>query len=125
MPCRPLSVSLEVDPSPTQRILFALARTCDENDQASWKLCFELEEGSPLATVVKLEVEVGADLHPEAEATAAKGLDDSQQAQARIAAETAKDPTATAGDRKDAARQVLAVRDMSGTNRTVVAKSGA
>ncbi len=124
MPCRPLSVSLEVDPSPTQRILFSLAKTCDENDQATWKLCFELAEGRPLATVVKLEVEIEPDLHPQAEATAAKGLDDGQQAQAQIAAATAKDSTATAADRKDAAQQVLAVRDMSGANRTVVAKSG-
>jgi hypothetical protein len=58
MACSPLSVTLEVDPSTAQRILLTLDKTCDPDDQATWKLSFELMEGNPLATVVKLNVEI-------------------------------------------------------------------
>jgi len=113
MPCRPLSVSLEVDPSTTQKILFTLTKTCDANDQATWKMTFELQEGNPLATVVKLDVEIDPVNHPQAEATAAKGLDDNQQGQAQIAAAVAKDNTVSDDDKKAAVQQVIASRDMT------------
>jgi hypothetical protein len=112
MPCRPISVDLEVDPSTTQRILISLAKTCDQNDQATWKMCFELLEGAPLATVVKLNVQIDPENHPQAEATAANGLDGSQQGQAQIAAAVAKDPTVDDAGKNDAAQQVIAVRQV-------------
>jgi len=113
MPCRPMHVDLEVDPSATEKILLALDKTCDANDQATWKMTFELQEGHPLATVVKLDVEIDPENHPQAEATAtAKGLDNTQQGQAKIAATVAKDPTVSDDDRKDAAQQVIAVRQI-------------
>ena len=113
MPCRPMHVDLEVDPSATEKILLALDKTCDANDQATWKMTFELQEGNPLATVVKLDVEIDPENHPQAEATAtAKGLDNTQQGQAKIAATVAKDPTVSDDDRKDAAQQVIAVRQI-------------
>jgi len=113
MPCRPMHVDLEVDPSATEKILLTLDKTCDANDQATWKMTFELQEGNPLATVVKLDVEIDPENHPQAEATAtAKGLDNTQQGQAKIAATVAKDPTVSDDDRKDAAQQVIAVRQI-------------
>jgi hypothetical protein len=116
MPCRPIHVNLEVDPSATQKILLSLDKTCDANDQATWKMSFELLEGKPLATVVKLNVEIDAENHPQAEATAAsKGLDNNQQGQAKIAAAIAKDPTVSDDDKEDAAQQVIAVKRLPQT----------
>ncbi len=113
MPCRPMHVDLEVDPSDTEKILLTLDKTCDANDQATWKMSFELQEGNPLATVVKLAVEIDPENHPQAEATAAaNGLDNTQQGQAKIAATIAKDPTVSDGAKNDAALQVIAVRQM-------------
>ncbi|GEM_PF-6585074 len=113
MPCRPISVNLEVDPSKTQQILFTLSKTCNANDQATWKLSFTLKEGSPLATVVALSVEIDPINHPQAEATAgAKGLDANQQGQAQIAAAMAKDNTVSKPDKDNALQQVIAVRAM-------------
>jgi hypothetical protein len=108
-----MHVDLEVDPSTTEKILITLDKTCDANDQATWKMTFELQEGNPLATVVKLDVEIDPENHPQAEATAtANGLDNAQQGQAKIAATVAKDPTVSDDDKKDAAQQVIAVRQM-------------
>lgn len=116
MPCRPISVDLEVDPSTTQQILFTLAKTCDDQDRATWKLSFELKEGNPLATVIKLKVEIGPENHPQAQATAdAGGLTSAQQGQAKIAAAVAKDPASTDGDKNDAVQQVIASRELQGT----------
>ena len=112
MPCKPLSVSLEVDPNPHQKIVFGLDKTCNNFDEATWKLHFELQEGNPLATVVKLDVEIDPENHPQAEATAAHGLDDSQRGAARIAAATAKDPLASEDDKKQSAQDVIAAREM-------------
>lgn len=116
MPCRPFHVDLEVDPSATEKILLTLDKTCDANDQATWKMSFELQQGQPLARVVKLDVEIDPENHPQAEATAtSKGLDNTQQGQAKIAATVAKDPTVSDDDKKDAAQQVIAVRQMPGS----------
>ena len=113
MPCRPIHVNLEVDPSATQKILLSLDKTCDANDEATWKMSFELQEGNPLATVVKLEIEIDPENHPQAEATAnSNGLDNNQQGQAKIAATIAKDPTVSDDDKKDAAQQVIAVKQL-------------
>ena len=110
MPCRPISVSLEVDPSATQRILFTLDKTCSDRDEATWKMTFELQEGSPLADVVKLSVKIDPEHHRLAEATAQNGLDANQQGQAQVAAAVSTDPDATEGDKQDALQQVIAVR---------------
>lgn len=115
MSCRPISVDLEVDPSTTQRILISLAKTCDANDQATWKMSFELLQGTPLATVVKLNVQIDPENNPQAEATAANGLDNNQQGQAQIAAAVAQDPTVGDDDKNDAVQQVIAVRQTPAT----------
>jgi hypothetical protein len=115
MPCRPIHLSLEVDPSQTEKIVFTLDCTCDANDEATWKMTFELQEGNPLATVVNFSLEIDPENHPQVQATAdANSLDSNQQAQARIAGAVAKDPTASDQDKKDAAQQVIAVRQMPG-----------
>ena len=102
-----------MDPSTTQKILFTLTKTCDAHDQATWKMTFELQEGNPLATVVKLDVEIDPVNNPQAEATAANGLDDNQQGQAQIAAAVSKDNTVSDADKKAAVQQVVASRDMT------------
>jgi hypothetical protein len=113
MSCRPIHLSLEVDPSQTEKIVFTLDCTCDANDQATWKMTFELQEGNPLATVVNFSLEIDPENHPQAQATAdANSLDANQQAQAKVAGAVSKDPTASDDDKKDAAQQVIAVRQM-------------
>ena len=100
MPCRPMSVSLEVDPRPTQKIVFGLDKTCDAHDEATWTLHFELREGRHFATVIKLDVEIDPENHPQAEATAARGLDDNQRAAAKVAASVAPDGARQVGTRR-------------------------
>ena len=112
MPCRPMSVSLEVQPKPTQKIVFGLDKTCNASDEATWKLNFDLQEGDPLASIIKLDVEIDPENHPQAEATAAHGLDEDQRSAAGVAAAIAKDKTATEEDKKQAAQDVIAARQM-------------
>lgn len=114
MSCRPIHLSLEVDPSATEKIAFTLDCTCNNNDEAIWKMTFELQEGDPLATVVKFNLEIDPVNHPQAQATADAGsLDAAQQAQARVAGAVAKNPHATRHDKHSAAQRVIAVRQMS------------
>jgi hypothetical protein len=105
-------VSLEVDPNAQQKIVFGLDKTCNDFDEATWKLHFELQEGNPPSTVVKLDVEIDPENHPQAEETAANGLDDNQRGAARIAASVAQDPTASDDDKKQAAQDVIASREI-------------
>ena len=58
MSCRPIHLSLEVDPSTTEKIVFTLDCSCDSDDQATWNMTFELQEGNPLATVVNFSLEI-------------------------------------------------------------------
>ncbi|MBV9760886.1 MAG: hypothetical protein JO340_10010 [Acidobacteriaceae bacterium] len=114
MSCRPIHLSLEVNPSATEKIAFTLDCTCDANDEATWKMTFDLQEGKPLATVVKFSLEIDPVNHPQAQATADAGsLDAVQQAQARVAGAVAKNPQATQHDKHSAAQKVIAVRQMT------------
>jgi hypothetical protein len=111
MSCRPMHISLEVDPSATEKIVITLDKTCDDNDEATWKMTFLLQEGSPLATVVNFSFELDPENHPKAQATVDAGeLDDAQQGQAKIAAGVHQDPDATDDDKKDATQQIVAVK---------------
>src|ERR1700722_5989088 len=102
MSCRPMHVSLEVDPDATEKITVTLDKTCDAQDEATWKMSFQLQDGNPLKTLVNLVVEIDPENHPQAEATAnAGGLDDNQQGQAKIAGALGQDPTVSESDRKD------------------------
>jgi hypothetical protein len=76
-------------------------------------MTLELQEGNPLATIVNFSFEIDPENHPQAQATAdANSLDADQQAQAKVGGAVAKDPTASAQDKKDAAQDVSAVRQM-------------
>jgi hypothetical protein len=111
MGCRPIHLSLEVDPSKTEKIVFTLDCTCDANDDATWKMTFELQEGSPLATVVNFSLEIDPENHAKAQATADAGsLDSAQQAQAQVAGAVAKNPNASQQAKNNAAQKVIAVR---------------
>ncbi len=114
MSCRPIHLSLEVDPSKTEKIVFTLDCTCDANDDPTWKMTFELQEGSPLATVVNFKLEIDPVNRVKAQATAdANQLDAAQQAQAQVAAVVAKNPNATEQAKCNAAQKVIAVRQMT------------
>ncbi len=116
MSCRPIAINLEVDPSSTEKIVIGLSCACNSADEATWKMSFELQKGSPLATVVKLTVEIDPVNHPQAEATAnANGLDAAQQGQAKIAAITAQNPVATEAQKNGAAQRVISSRQMPAT----------
>ncbi len=113
MSCRPIHLSLEVDPSKTEKIVFTLDCTCDDNDDATWKLTFLLQEGNPLATVVNFSLEIDPVNHPKAQATADAGsLDAAQQSQAKVAGVVAKNPHASMQAKHNAAQKVIAVRQM-------------
>lgn len=113
MPCRPMHISLEVDPSTQEKIIVTLDKTCDDQDQATWKITFQLQEGNPLATVVNFSCELDPENHPKAEATVNSGeLDDAQQGQSKIAASVHKDPDATDDDKNAATQKVVAVKQL-------------
>jgi hypothetical protein len=113
MACRPMHVSFEVDPSSTQKIGLKLDKTCDATDRATWKMTFDVEEGTPRVTVFSLSTEIDPEYHPQAEATAQSGLDRDQTAQAQVAAAVAKDPNATLFDKEDAIRKVIIIKIQS------------
>jgi hypothetical protein len=107
-----MHINLEVDPSATQKIAITLDKTCDDNDDATWKMTFLLQEGNPLATVVNFSFELDPENHPKAQATVDAGkLDDAQQGQAKIAADVHKDPDATDDDKKDATQKIVTVKE--------------
>jgi hypothetical protein len=111
MPCQPIHLKLEVDPSTTEKISFTLDCTCDNNDNATWNMTFELQEGNPLATVVNFSLEIDPVFHPQAQATADAGsLDAPQQAQAQVAGAVSQNPAATQQQKNHAAQKVIAVR---------------
>jgi hypothetical protein len=111
MSCRPMHISLEVNPSPTESIDVTLDKTCNDQDEATWKMTFKLQQGKPLAVIVNFSFELDPVNHPKAEATVKAGeLDDAQQGQAKIAAAVQTDPDATAEDKTDAAQQIVAVK---------------
>jgi hypothetical protein len=108
-----MHISLEVDPDTTQKTVVTLDKTCDDQDEATWKMTFLLQEGNPLATVVNFSFELDPDpaIHAKAQATVDAGeLDDNQQGQAKIAAGVHKDPDATDDDKKDATQQIVIVK---------------
>lgn len=110
MSCNPIHISLEVDPDAADKIVITLDKTCDDNDDATWKITFVLQQGDPLVQVVNFSVEIDPDSHDKAQATADNGLDDAQQGQAQIAAGVHTDPDATDDDKNAATQQVIAVR---------------
>jgi hypothetical protein len=113
MPCRPMHISLEVDPSAQEKITVTLDKTCDDQDEATWKITFQLQEGNPLATVVNFSCELDPENHPKAQATVNSGqLDDAQQGQSKIAAGVHKDPDATDDDKNDSTQRIVAVKQL-------------
>jgi hypothetical protein len=109
-------VSIELDLPGGERILLVLQKTCDAHDQAAWNLSFELQQGNPLAVVASLNVNLDPEYFPQAEATAfSAGLDDNQEAEARVAASVATDPDSSDIDKRDAIQSIIAVRETSGT----------
>lgn len=113
MSCRPMHISLEVDPSAQEQITVTLDKTCDDQDQATWKITFKLMEGNPLATVVDFSCELDPENHPKAEATVNSGqLEDAQQGQSKIAADVHKDPDATDDDKNAATQKIVGVKQM-------------
>jgi hypothetical protein len=112
MPCNPLSVSLQVNPNPQQQILIGLDKACNPDDTVEWTMHFQLLQGNPLANVVKLDVAIQKENHPQAAATAKHGLDESQRGQAQIAAAIATDPSASDDDKTTAAQGIISARIM-------------
>jgi hypothetical protein len=108
-----MHIGLEVDPSAQEEITVTLDKTCDDQDQATWKITFELRQGEPLATVVNFSCELDPENHPKAEATVNSGqLDDAQQGQSKIAAGVHTDPDATDDDRNAATQKIVGVKQM-------------
>jgi hypothetical protein len=106
-----MHISLEVDPSAQEKIGVTLDKTCNDQDEATWKITFQLQQGTPLKTVVNFACELDPENHPKAEATVNSGsLDNAQQGQAKVAAGVHQDPDATEDDKKAATQQIVAVK---------------
>lgn len=119
MPCKPISIALQVDPpSGDTEISFKLDKTCNDDGTASWKLHFELDQkaASGNTPIVKLDIDINDEDAGKAQSTAKHGLDGNQRAQADNAAQTAlgvKTGDATADDAKQAASAVIPARSSS------------
>jgi hypothetical protein len=118
MSCKPISVSLEVNPSKLRKIVFDLDKICNDDDTVEWKLHFDLQERSDpsdsFLSLVKLDVDINKENHALAEATAKNGLDADQRSQAAVAGDTAKaflEGTATREDAEDDAQAVIEARN--------------
>jgi hypothetical protein len=118
VPCKPISVALDVEPpSQSMEVIFQLDKICNPDDTAEWKLHFELKKqnaSGTLVTVVKADVDINKEDHPAAAATAKNGLDDNQRAQGKITGQTAADKdagNATQDDVDDQAGQIIPARD--------------
>jgi hypothetical protein len=108
-----MHISLEVDPSTQEKIVVTLDKTCDDQDEATWKITFQLQQGNPLATVVNFSCELDPENHPAADATVNSGaLDNAQQGQAKVAGDVHQDPDATDDDKNAATQQIVAVKQM-------------
>jgi len=109
-------MTFELMPNANEKILLGLQKDCDADDQATWKVSFQLQEGNPLATVVSLAVDLDPEDFPKAQETVDFGqLDDGQLAAAQIAASVAKDSDSSDDDKRDAIQSVIAARETSGT----------
>ena len=118
MSCKPISVSLEVNPSKLRKIVFDLDKICNDDDTVEWKLHFDLQERSDpsdsFLSLVKLDVDINKENHALAEATAKNGLDADQRSQAAVAGDTAKaflEGKATREDAEDDAQGVIEARN--------------
>jgi hypothetical protein len=93
MPCRALTVSLDVaPPSGDSEVSLQLTKTCNPDDTAEWKLHFQLkmkDSTGKLKPVVTLDVNINNQDHSAALATANNGMDANQRAQADVACQTA------------------------------------
>ena len=118
MSCKPISVSLEVNPTDLRKIVFGLDKICNNDGTAEWKLHFDLQErsdsNSNFRSLVKLDVDIDKQNNTLAEATAKNGLNADQRSQAAVAGDTAKDfsqGNAAEQDVKDDAQAVITARD--------------
>jgi len=113
MPCKALSVSLDVEPpSGDTEVSLQLNKTCNPDDTAEWKLHFELQMKDATGTlkpVVTLDVDINHQDHPAAQATANNGLDANQRAQADVASQTALLKTQGAATDDDVKQQTAAI----------------
>jgi len=113
MACHALSVSLDVaPPSGDSEVSLQLTKTCNPDDTAEWKLHFELkmkDAGGTLSPVVTLDVDINHEDHPAAQATANKGMDANQRAQADVASQTAVLKTQGAATDDDVKQQTAAI----------------
>jgi hypothetical protein len=95
MACTSFSVDLlVVTPNQLRKIDINLAKDCKDDGSVVWTMIFGLQErkktSDPFADVVKLSVMVKPALHDKTNATANKGLDDSQTSAAFAAGDSAK-----------------------------------
>lgn len=85
---------LIITPDQKRKIDFKLSKGFKNDGSIDWNLEFGLQERTKTTEafhdVVKLKVNIQPALHPKADATAKKGLDDSQTSAAFAAADSAK-----------------------------------
>jgi len=108
---------LIVTPDQLRKITFKLSKSFKPDNSVNWDLQFGLQERKKttdtFADVIQLKVNIQPALHAKAEATAKKGLDQTQTSAAFAAGDSAK--LASKGEiskasANAAARRVIAVR---------------
>jgi len=109
---------LIVTPDQKRKIDFKLSKGFKNDGSIDWNLEFGLQERTRTTDafhdVVQLKVNIQPALHTKAEATAKKGLDDSQTSAAFAAADSAKllsDGQISKASANAAAKRVIAVRE--------------
>lgn len=109
---------LIVTPDQLRKIDFKLSKGFKNDGSVDWNLEFGLQERSKTTEafhdLVKLKVSIQPALHPKANATAKKGLDDAQTSAAFAAADSAKllsEGEISKASANAAAKRVIAVRE--------------
>ncbi len=108
---------LIVTPDQLRKIDFKLSKSFKPDNSVNWDLEFGLQERKKTTEafhdVIHLKVNIQPALHPKADATAKKGLDETQTSAAFAAADSAKlasEGEVSKATANAAARRVIAVR---------------
>jgi hypothetical protein len=108
---------LIVTPDQLRKINFKLSKSFKPNNSVNWDLEFGLQERKKTTDafhdVIQLKVNIQPALHAKADATAKKGLDETQTSAAFVAGDSAKlasEGEISKASANAAARRVIAVR---------------
>lgn len=120
MACTPFQTKFGLrTPDGLLQAVLGLEKICGANDEATWKVSFEVQERAdkvdPLDTVVSFAFDLDPKLFTKANETAENGLDDHQIEVAMKAANRVRVPDATDAYRRQWVQKIIDERKTSGT----------